>query len=86
MHNVNDKDVLVNMMYFSQVLTLVTPEEQACVPGFEQNNLILRVPRKHLRPHVRLGKGKNSLKCLNIHFLHIHPLRLVVLGQCCVDM
>ncbi|CAF91006.1 unnamed protein product [Tetraodon nigroviridis] len=39
-----------------QVSTLGTPEEQTCVPGFEQNNLILRVSSKHLRQRAPLGK------------------------------
>ncbi|XP_029691587.1 cadherin-1-like [Takifugu rubripes] len=39
-----------------QVSTLVTPEEQTCVPGFDQDNVIFKMTSKNLRSHARLGK------------------------------
>lgn len=36
------------------------------MPGFEQNDLILKVTNKHLRRHTRLGKGKSLGKGVNI--------------------
>uniref|UniRef100_A0A3P9D080 Cadherin domain-containing protein n=1 Tax=Maylandia zebra TaxID=106582 RepID=A0A3P9D080_9CICH len=34
-----------------------------CVPGFESELLVFRVSREHLRPGMRLGKGKSNPWC-----------------------